>query len=131
MTGVFLSFNKWLISYEWCMDCIGGSRGRFMVGRGGGGFRNEGVRGGRGNYGGGRGYNRGGGGDFGGSRNDYGYRSGGRGGAASNRGGNGNGNGNGYQRENNGGAARIMAQWVAEKWIVVPDFIFGFALVSK
>ncbi|XP_023759207.1 nuclear transport factor 2 isoform X2 [Lactuca sativa] len=88
----------------------GGSRGRFMVGRGGGGFRNEGVRGGRGNYGGGRGYNRGGGGDFGGSRNDYGYRSGGRGGAASNRGGNGNGNGNGYQRENNGGAARIMAQ---------------------
>ncbi|KAI3782856.1 hypothetical protein L2E82_12914 [Cichorium intybus] len=80
----------------------GGSRGRFMVGRGGGGFRNEGVRG-RGNYSGGRGYNRGGG-DFSGGRNDYGYRSGGRGGAASNRG------GSGYQRDNNGGTARIMAQ---------------------
>ncbi|XP_024973593.1 ras GTPase-activating protein-binding protein 1-like isoform X1 [Cynara cardunculus var. scolymus] len=72
----------------------GGTRGRFPIGRGSG-FRNEGMRGGRGNYGGGRGYNRGG--DFGGGRNDYGgNRGGGRGGAPANRGG---GGGDGYQRE--------------------------------
>lgn len=46
---------------------------------------------GRGNFGGGMGYNRGG--DFGGNRNGYGSRGGGRrGGSASNR-------GDGYQRE--------------------------------
>ncbi|KAJ9547885.1 hypothetical protein OSB04_020428 [Centaurea solstitialis] len=73
----------------------GGNRGRFVVGRGGSGFRNEGMRG-RGNFGGGRGYNRVG--DFGGNRNDYGYRGGSRGGAASNRGG-----GDGFHRDNNGG----------------------------
>ncbi|XP_076945564.1 nuclear transport factor 2-like [Bidens hawaiensis] len=67
-----------------------GARGRFPVGRGGGGFRNEDLRG-RGSYGGGRGYNRAG--DFGGGRNDYGgNRGGGRGGALPNR-------GDGYQRE--------------------------------
>ncbi|KVI03796.1 hypothetical protein Ccrd_017902, partial [Cynara cardunculus var. scolymus] len=77
-----------------CVYCIGGTRGRFPIGRGSG-FRNEGMRGGRGNYGGGRGYNRGG--DFGGGRNDYGgNRGGGRGGAPANRGG---GGGDGYQRE--------------------------------
>ncbi|KAI3829848.1 hypothetical protein L1987_03977 [Smallanthus sonchifolius] len=70
-----------------------GTRGRFPVGRGAGGFRNEGPRG-RGNYGGGRGYNRGG--EFGGGRNDYGgNRGGGRGGAPPNRG----GGGDGYHRE--------------------------------
>ncbi|KAL4587938.1 hypothetical protein LXL04_000815 [Taraxacum kok-saghyz] len=74
----------------------GGGRGRFPIGRGGGGFRNEGMRG-RGNFNGGRGYNRGGGGgEFGGGRNDYGSRGGGRGGAPPNRGG---GGGDGYQRE--------------------------------
>ncbi|XP_076921770.1 nuclear transport factor 2-like [Bidens hawaiensis] len=68
----------------------GKSRGRFPVGRGGDGFRNEGMRG-RGNYGGGRGYNRAG--DFGGGRNDYGgNKGGGRGGAPPNR-------GDGYQTE--------------------------------
>ncbi|KVI12244.1 Nuclear transport factor 2 [Cynara cardunculus var. scolymus] len=76
----------------------GGNRGRFVVGRGSG-FRNEAMRGGRGNYGGGRGYNRVG--DFGGSRNDYGYRGGSRGGAASNRG------GDGFHRDNNGGGGRV------------------------
>lgn len=74
-----------------------GIRGRFPTPRGGGGFRNEGMRG-RGNYNGGRGYNRGGG-DFGGGRGDYGSnRGGGRGGPPPNRGGGGNG-GDGYQRE--------------------------------
>ncbi|KAG9143527.1 hypothetical protein Leryth_015959 [Lithospermum erythrorhizon] len=52
----------------------GGNNGRFPPGRGSG-FRNEGPRGGRGNYGGGRGY----------SRTDYGNRSGNHGGS-SNRG---------------------------------------------
>ncbi|KAI3742064.1 hypothetical protein L1987_59744 [Smallanthus sonchifolius] len=64
----------------------GGSRGRFVGGRGSG-FRNDVMRG-RGNFGGGRGYNRGG---------DFGYRGGSRGGPAFNRG------GDGYQRDNNGG----------------------------
>ncbi|KAI7743743.1 hypothetical protein M8C21_017712, partial [Ambrosia artemisiifolia] len=83
-----------------------GTRGRFPVGRGAGGFRNEGLRG-RGNYGGGRGYARGG--EFGGGRTDYGgNRGGGRGGAPTNRG------GDGYQRErvNRGmvnGTAKNMA----------------------
>ncbi|KAL8215085.1 hypothetical protein R6Q57_004534 [Mikania cordata] len=65
-----------------------GTRGRFPIGRGAGGFRNEGIRG-RGSYGGGRGYNRGG--EFGGiGRNDYGgNRGNGRGGAPPNRGGDG------------------------------------------
>ncbi|KAJ9543454.1 hypothetical protein OSB04_023161 [Centaurea solstitialis] len=73
----------------------GGARGRFPIGRGSG-FRNEGMRGGRGNFGGGgRGYNNRGG-DFGGGRNDYGSnRGGGRGGAPPSRG----GGGDGYQRE--------------------------------
>lgn len=75
----------------------GGSRGRFVPGRGGPGFmRNDSMRGGRGNFNGGRGYNRGS--DFGGMRNDYGYRGNSRGGGAANRG------GDGYnQRDNNGG----------------------------
>ncbi|KAL2540772.1 Nuclear transport factor 2 (NTF2) family protein with RNA binding (RRM-RBD-RNP motif) domain [Abeliophyllum distichum] len=57
----------------------GSNRGRFQPGRGSG-FRNDGVRG-RGNYGGGRGYNRV---DFSG-RNEFGNRGGNRGGS-SNRG---------------------------------------------
>ncbi|KAK9057445.1 hypothetical protein SSX86_022280 [Deinandra increscens subsp. villosa] len=83
-----------------------GTRGRFPIGRGGGGFRNEGVRG-RGNYGGGRGFGRGS--EFGGGRNDFGgNRGGGRGGAPPNRG------GDGYPREriNRGmvnGTAKNMA----------------------
>ncbi|KAL2239678.1 UNVERIFIED_CONTAM: Nuclear transport factor 2 [Sesamum indicum] len=64
----------------------GNNRGRFQSGRGSG-FRNEGVRG-RGNYGGGRGYNRG---DFGG-RGDFGNRGGNRGGSS---------NRDGYQRSEN------------------------------
>ncbi|XP_071720606.1 nuclear transport factor 2-like [Rutidosis leptorrhynchoides] len=71
-----------------------GGRGRFPGGRGGG-FRNEGVRGGRGNFNGGRSFNRGS--DFNGGRNDYGgNRGGGRGGPPSNRGG---GGGDGYPRD--------------------------------
>ncbi|KAL0390260.1 UNVERIFIED_CONTAM: Nuclear transport factor 2 [Sesamum calycinum] len=65
---------------------LGNNRGRFQSGRGSG-FRNEGVRG-RGNYGGGRGYNRG---DFGG-RGDFGNRGGNRGGSS---------NRDGYQRSEN------------------------------
>ncbi|XP_076886081.1 nuclear transport factor 2-like isoform X2 [Bidens hawaiensis] len=87
-----------------------GARGRFPVGRGGGGFRNEGLRG-RGNYGGGRGYNRVG--EFGGGRNDYGGNRGGvPGGAPPNR-------GDGYHRErvNRGvvvnGTAKNMAPRVS------------------
>ncbi|XP_071721531.1 nuclear transport factor 2-like [Rutidosis leptorrhynchoides] len=77
----------------------GGSRGRFVGGRGPGLMRNDSMRGGRGGYGGGRGYNRSS--DIGGNRNDYGYRgsSSSRGGAAANRGGGGD---EGYQRDNNG-----------------------------
>lgn len=74
----------------------GSNRGRFVNGRGSG-FRNEGVRGGRGNYGGsgGRGYNRG---DFNG-RTEFGNNRG------SNRGGFSNRGGDGYQRsDNNGGS---------------------------
>ncbi|XP_019178704.1 PREDICTED: putative G3BP-like protein isoform X8 [Ipomoea nil] len=71
-----------------------GNNRRFLSGRGSG-FRSEGVRG-RGNYGGGRGYNRG---EFN-SRNEFSNRVGNRGGS-SNRG------GDGYQRAdhagNNGG----------------------------
>ncbi|XP_072955654.1 nuclear transport factor 2 isoform X1 [Typha angustifolia] len=63
------------------------NRGRFVPGRGSG-FRNDGMRGGRGYYGGGRGYGRG---EFH-SRPDFGNRGGGRGGS-SNRGGD-----VGYQR---------------------------------
>ncbi|XP_019178699.1 PREDICTED: putative G3BP-like protein isoform X3 [Ipomoea nil] len=72
----------------------GNNNRRFLSGRGSG-FRSEGVRG-RGNYGGGRGYNRG---EFN-SRNEFSNRVGNRGGS-SNRG------GDGYQRAdhagNNGG----------------------------
>ncbi|KAL3828921.1 hypothetical protein ACJIZ3_017723 [Penstemon smallii] len=71
----------------------GNNRGRFQSGRVSG-FRNEGARG-RGNYGGGRGYNRGG--DFNG-RNDFGSR----GGRSSNR--------DGYQRAdhfNGNGGGRV------------------------
>lgn len=64
----------------------GSSKGRFQPGRGSG-FRNEGVRG-RGNYGGGRGYNRG---DFNG-RGEFGGRGGNRGGSS---------NRDGYQRPEN------------------------------
>ncbi|XP_031477838.1 nuclear transport factor 2-like [Nymphaea colorata] len=66
------------------------ARGRFLSGRGG--YRNDGPRGGRGNYGGGRGYGRG---DFN-SRAEFAGR-GGRGGS-SNRGGEG-----GYQRVEHAG----------------------------
>ncbi|XP_021901040.1 ras GTPase-activating protein-binding protein 2 isoform X1 [Carica papaya] len=68
----------------------GNTRGRPSSGVGTG-YRNEGARG-RGNYGGGRGYNRG---DFG-NRNDYNNR-------GSNRGGFVNRGGDGYQRADNGG----------------------------
>nr|GMD20156.1 putative G3BP-like protein isoform X1 [Ipomoea batatas] len=73
----------------------GNNNRRFLSGRGSG-FRSEGFRG-RGNYGGGRGYNRG---EFN-SRNEFSNRVGNRGGSSSNRG------GDGYQRAdhagNNGG----------------------------
>ncbi|KAF3796008.1 putative G3BP-like protein [Nymphaea thermarum] len=66
------------------------ARGHFPSGRGG--FRNDGLRGGRGNYGGGRSYGRG---DFN-YRSDFAYRTGQEG--SSNRGGEG-----GYQRVDHAG----------------------------
>ncbi|XP_019166481.1 PREDICTED: putative G3BP-like protein isoform X2 [Ipomoea nil] len=70
---------------------VGSNNRRFLPGRGSG-FRNEGVRG-RGNYGGGRGYNRG---EFNG-RNEFNNRGGNRGGPL-NRG------GDAYQRVDNAGS---------------------------
>ena len=80
-----LSLVSALSDFLWNFFCAGNSRGRFPPVRGFG-FRNEGARG-RGNYGGGRGYNRG---DYGG-RNEFGNR-------GNNRGGFSNRGGEGYQR---------------------------------
>ncbi|KAL0436711.1 UNVERIFIED_CONTAM: Nuclear transport factor 2 [Sesamum radiatum] len=82
---------RWLLQWQLVgakplLKKRGNNRGRFQSGRGSG-FRNDGVRG-RGNYGGGRGYNRG---DFGG-RGDFGNRGGNRGGSS---------NRDGYQRSEN------------------------------
>lgn len=95
LVSVLVEIQSCLFNYGFSF-ITGSNRGRFVNGRGSG-FRNEGVRGGRGNYGGsgGRGYNRS---DFNG-RTEFGNNRG------SNRGGFSNRGGDGYQRaDNNGGS---------------------------